>query len=101
MAKLTDYSKWDNLEDSDEEEVADRVRSCSPFQIEHGSLWCGQPVDALPRLDAVCVFSLYCVPRDSDAPPPPAWIRGERSSDKVGARSSRAGYRHRRRRLAG
>ncbi|KAJ1493980.1 hypothetical protein T484DRAFT_1767278 [Baffinella frigidus] len=24
MAKLTDYSKWDNLEDSDEEEVADR-----------------------------------------------------------------------------
>ena len=37
MAKLTDYSKWDKLEDSDEEEVADRVRSCSPFRIEHGT----------------------------------------------------------------
>ena len=58
MAKLTDYSKWDNLDDSDEEEVADRVRSCSSFRIENGSLWCGQPVSAEIERGLHCIAAL-------------------------------------------
>lgn len=66
MAKLTDYSKWDNLEDSDEEEVADRVLF-PPALSGSGIAAAAMRVHALQRADVCGCMLADGVPRKSDA----------------------------------